>query len=126
MKDIKAQKPDFCFFFPCSASRGGPACVCQHPSHPDAIKNMSVQAILLVPGVQLFHYLFDSLPQNFIFPWEDPSLVHFPCSAQCWPPGAHSLLAQELGRRTLRLHHSSRELLSMPFGSASIKGQAVI
>lgn len=82
--------------------------------------------ILLVPGVQLLHYLFASLPRNFIFPWQDQSLVHFPCSAQCWPPGAHSLLAQELGRRTLRLHHSSRELLSMPFGSASIKGQAVI
>lgn len=44
--------------------------------------------ILLVPGVQLFHYSFACLPHSFIFPWEQPSLVCFLCSAQCWPPGA--------------------------------------
>lgn len=43
--------------------------------------------ILLVPGVQLFYYLFACLPHNFIFPWDS----HL-CMAIAVPSAGHQVL----------------------------------
>lgn len=72
------------------------------PSHPPCARGSATSLFICQPAPQFYFPL--ARPISGAFPMQCPMLATR-CSRVC------SLLAQELGWRTLRLHHSSRELL---------------